>query len=132
MSVGSAHSIRRGLAGSRLLLLAALVACGALAPGAAAAYVLRMSTAELAERAELIVSGVVERLEAGPVHRRAVIAIDKVLKGTHPARRLAVRYSPGIEDAADFKPKERVTLYLVRIDAQTWQTVGGFQGKVTR
>lgn len=93
-----------------------------------------MDKDELAARSAVIVAGEVEEiLRRDGMHREAVIRVDRVLKGAIPrGGRIRVLFSPGVEDSAVFeKSHEHVLLYLREVDGGLFQTVGGFQGKLS-
>lgn len=93
-----------------------------------------MDKDELAARSDVIVVGEVEEiLRRDGMYREAVIRVDRVLKGAIPREgRIRVLFSPGVEDSAVFeKSHEQVLLYLQEVAGGLFQTVGGFQGKLS-
>ncbi len=119
----SRPSVTRSLAMS-LLLAAVLTAASA------TAYVVAMSVQELTNRAELIVKGVVATKAATQSAIEVTVRAEEVIKGVPGKGPIRIRYPSGLEDTPQFTVGESVMLFLIRLDAESWQVVGGMQGKV--
>lgn len=123
---------RRGL--SRLSYVACVfVVCGVL-PALVHGMMVRMDEDELALRSDAIVAGEVEEIvRQDAAYRAAVIRVDRVVKGTIPlGGRIRFVFSPTVEDSPVFDEEhEYVLLYLRDTGGGSFQTVGGFQGKVS-
>jgi hypothetical protein len=102
----------------------------ALAPADSAAMVVRMDNAELVARADLVVYGHVIGVSVEHDVRIALVKAHAVLKGAVAgSSTVRVAFSPGMSESPSFAVSERVLLFLRRTSPDTYQTVGGIQGK---
>jgi len=94
--------------------------------------VLKMDSTELVARADTVIYGTVEEIRTTDHVREAIIQIQAVLKGNVAAnKQVRVAFSPSLEDSPTFVIQERVLLFLQDMGSGQFQTVGGFQGKVS-
>jgi Flp pilus assembly CpaF family ATPase len=115
-----------GVRWSFILLLAGLF------PAVSEGIVVKMDNAELVARSEVVVYGTVEEIRSQNHVRVAIIRAHTMLKGGAPTNsRLHVLFSPSISDSPTFTVAERVLLFLRKIESGQFQTVGGFQGKLS-
>jgi hypothetical protein len=90
----------------------------------------RLSNEELVSRSNLVIYGVARKIRNLENHKEVIIQVEGVLKGTVPADgKVAVIFSPGMEDSPLFTEGECVLLFLIKTDSERFQTTGGFQGK---
>jgi len=132
--------VRRG----RTWLAACALAVAWAAP-AGASTVLRLNDTQLADIAEVVVTGRVSdmrTLRTSPesnIYTYVTVSIDEVLKGGVTDSELTVKQPGGrfggktawISGSPEFKRGEQVLLFLIRVGDGSLRTVGLFQGKFT-
>lgn len=103
---------------------------------------IKMEISDLTAKAELIIIGTVEDLTyqrdtGGNIFTLVTVSVEQILKG-EAGENIVIRVPGGTvdgqtlisEDAPEFKPGERVVLFLQQHEA-TYSVLGGFQGKFT-
>lgn len=129
MTGGQYRTLPSLMYGSRWCLI---VLMAGVFPAVSEGIAVKMDNAELVARSEVVVYGTVEEIRSQNHVRVAIIRAHTVLKGGLPANsRLHVVFSPSISDSPTFAVAERVLLFLRKIESGQFQTVGGFQGKLS-
>jgi hypothetical protein len=114
---------------ARVVLWCCLIAVG-LAPVNGVGMVVRMDNAELVSRSDAVVYGTVENVRLETDARVALVKISAVMKGAvAPNSTIRVSFSPAMSESPSFAMSERVLLFLRSTGPDTFQTVGGAQGK---
>ena len=109
-----------------------LVLVVGLVPTVTHGIVVKMDNAQLVSSSDVVVYGTVEEVRGQNHLKEAIIRTHAVLKGSvSPNSLLRVSSSPSMSDSPTFAVSERVLLFLKRVEPGRFQTVGGFQGKVS-